>query len=167
MNQPIIPSVLAAIGIWLFPVSASAQQVFSSQSDSKSINNLTLSWTIGEPFTSQGSTECTMVTEGFQQPLISISEFIQETATLQEFIEVSVFPNPVQNEVFIELHDASVAGLTGTLRNAEGKALQSFVLSSTHRYVLDMSSRSPGIFLLTLSEEGSLNQKTYQIVKSH
>ena len=167
MNHSFFTSALITFGSLLLHDNAIAQQVFYSNHGSNSIDNITLSWTIGEACTSQGSAGSIQITEGFQQPRIAVSEVMEENPP-SGWIEISVFPNPVQNEVCIELQGAAVTALKGTLRNSEGKALQSFVLPpSTHRHVLDMSSSSPGIYLLTLSEGEGLNQKTYQIVKSH
>ena len=167
MNHLFLTSTLITFGSLLAHNSASAQQVFNSQNGSKSIDNLTLSWTIGETCTSQGSTGLIQITEGFQQPRIAVSEVMEENPP-SDWVGINVFPNPVQNEVCIEFQGAAVTSLNGTLRNTEGKTLQSFVLPpSTHRHVLDLSSSSPGIYLLTLSEGEGLKQKTYQIVKSH
>lgn len=166
MNHLVLTSALITFGFLLAHNSTTAQQVFNSENGSKSVEGLVLSWTIGETCTAQGSAGPIQITEGFQQPHIAVSEAMDEGSP-SAWVGVRVFPNPVQNEVFIELQEASLTGLNGTLRNPEGKALQSFVLSSTQRHVLDMSSHSPGIYLLTLSEEKGLKQKTYQIVKSH
>ena len=71
----------------------SAQEVVSSGGESQSVTGYQVSWTLGETVIETISSGGNILTQGFQQPKLSLTPV---TDLLYPDIKMKVFPNPTQ-----------------------------------------------------------------------
>jgi hypothetical protein len=120
----------------------------------------TVSYSIGLIDYSNQSSSLGNLTGGVQQPYelfaLSVDEWDMNW-------DLSVFPNPTSNLLFIE-SETSIDGLTYAIMDVSGKLIQQGVLAETKNSV-DISSLAIANYLLQIRVDGT-NVRTYQITKN-
>ena len=165
MQPPSFFSTLFLLCPILTAPTAQAQGVLT-QSGAASTETLSISWTIGDNFVKRVSSDALLISEGSLQPRVTESEsgpMNEEWSTDR----ISVYPNPARTEFFVEVEDADITQLMGTVLNAEGKTIKTFAISTAQRQVISMQDAPPGTYLLKLSKFDSQINHTYQIIKTH
>lgn len=104
-----------------------------------------------------------------RNPFIDHPEFVNEiwgdptnvSTTFEQAI--SCYPNPVNDQVFIEYSSSST--LHYTLVNMNGSQLKNGLIE-TGKLAIDMSNAAPGIFVLILIDENGNHIKNYKLLKT-
>jgi len=82
-------------------------------------------------------------------------------------LDVSVYPNPVQNTLFIAVKNSAPKNYLVEVRSAVGQKISSNVYNNVQNLVIEYS-RKPGMlggmYLLTISDMQSGEKKTYKLV---
>ena len=138
------------------------RQVIATAGGYDSTANLSVSWTIGEPFTQTLTGDSITITQGFQQPSIIISEISKE---LLQSIQVSAYPNPTSDKLNIIIDGAAERYII-TLCDINGKKLNVIQTESTLNPIsLDMTPYADGSYILTITQQSSGKVNNYKIVK--
>ena len=138
----------------------SAQEVVSSNGDSKSAAGVEVSWTVGEAVVATLIGGSNTLTQGFHQTKLTI------TAVSELFlpgIEIKVFPNPTQD--FITIHFSEyIEDSKYSLYDFTGKLLENKLISSDDTEI-NMSKYASGQYILKLTNKSRQTIQTFKIIK--
>lgn len=138
-----------------------AQQVISSGGADFKGENVSLSWTIGEPVCETISNAGIILTQGFQQGYLR-SNAIEDLFSLG--ISLKVYPNPTADDLNLLVKSDNFATMQFFLHNMEGKAL-------THGSVkadltkIEMYRYPHGVYLLRIVKKSGEPVKSFRVVK--
>lgn len=162
-----ITCLLACFCFLLFlPLTAKSQsvsrQVVGVAGESKDVNNVNLSYTIGESIVgfTISTNNSVSINSGFQQPNLSI----YPTTSDQSF-SISLSPNPTPDLITIRLLDPSQKDLCLTLTNPEGQVLVSSLVLVPWENELDLSKYPAGMYFITIKDKHKSLQKAYKVMK--
>lgn len=159
----------------LTTISASAQEVVSTQGDSYSNASANIDFTIGEVIIDTGTDGTNDITQGFHQTnwnFLGVEDFAPD-------YEATIYPNPTQD--VLNIKTSSFENVTYTLYDAQGKLVMQDILSG-EQTPIQVSQLAPGAYSLELifeeGSKGSLSwtpqsiaegpkRKTFKLVKSH
>jgi len=135
-----------------------AQQIISAGGDNFTNSTLSVSWTIGEPITETVSNSSNILTQGFHQSKLNITEIYNINS---EGVSISLFPNPTQDFVNLKVEDYE--NLSFQLFSFNGKLIQTNKLFS-EKTEIKMNNLSASAYFLKIFK-GTKLIKTYQIIK--
>ena len=150
-NTIVLFSLFAAI-------SASAQEVVSTQGESYSNASANINFTIGEVIINTGTDGTNDITQGFHQTnwnFLGVEDFAPD-------YEATIFPNPTQD--VLNIKTSSYENVTYTLYDAQGKLVMQNLLSS-EQTPIQVSQLAPGSYSLTLNNPQQ-QLKTYKLIKT-
>jgi len=142
----------------LIVLKSNSQQVISSAGDNFTNSTLSISWTIGEPVTKTVSNSSNILTQGFHQSKLNITEIYNINS---EEVSISLFPNPTQDFVNLKVEDYE--NLSFQLFSFNGKLIQTNKIFSK-KTEIKMNNLSASAYFLKILKGNKLI-KTYQIVK--
>ena len=136
------------LSLFLLSYSLSAQQipqkVVNSSGTVFQINNVSITFSVGEPITSTLINTSTILTQGFIQPIkTDLPTSLLYLADLDAAF--TTFPNPVTEGVTIEFTDKSITPLKYEVYNNDGRLVLS--TSDSNSYI-NLSILSDGIYWL-------------------
>ena len=131
-------------------------QVLSTAGTSFVNGTNVLDWTLGEPATFTLNNGTNLLTQGFHQNDLLITQ----VENLDNSFGVTVFPNPTADFVQIQFDKATDNNLI-ELFSVEGKLLLSETKNATTISQIDISKYANGTYLLKINKS-----KTYQIIKN-
>ena len=131
-------------------------QVLSTAGTSFVNGTNVLDWTLGEPATFTLNNGTNLLTQGFHQNDLLITE-IDNT---ENNFGITVFPNPTADFVQIQFDKATDNNVI-ELFSVEGKLLLSETKNATTISQINMSNYANGTYLLKINKN-----KTYQIIKN-
>lgn len=135
------------------------QEVIASGGATFSNSEGSTAFTIGQPVIETLSNSSDFATQGFHQTQLQVTE-IEETHTSYE---ASVFPNPTQSNVEIQINKLN-EDLNIKVFDVSGKLIiQGPYQKDVTSQSLDLSEFESGSYYLTLT--GKENTKTYTIIK--
>ena len=135
-----------------------SQQVVNTTGKTTTLKTMELSWSVGEPAIATLSNSSIILTQGFLQPDVHVHNSGIETINVSN--DISVFPNPVHDQLFIKQSSDIIETLT--LYNALGQRITEQRFESP---VLDMSLLEPGIYFINLVTYGQRQVHTFKIIK--
>lgn len=115
------------------------------------------SFTIGEVFTSTFEIGSPQLTQGFQQ-VLQVPDVVTEEAALL----VSVYPNPANAFISVEVPDQSGPWLW-QLHDIRGRIIRSGTLATSTQ--LPLADVSRGVYTLTIRAQDAPTLHTFRIVK--
>ncbi len=138
----------------------SAQEVVSSNGDSKSAAGVEVSWTVGEAViaTMIGSTNT--LTQGFQQTRLTVTAV---TDLLYPGLEIKVFPNPTQEFITIRFSEY-IEDTRYSLYDLRGKLIENKMINSADTEI-DLKKYASGQYILKLTNKSRQPIQTFQIIK--
>ena len=138
----------------------SAQEVVSSNGDSKSAAGVEVSWTIGEAViaTMIGSTNT--LTQGFQQTRLAVTAV---TDLLYPGLEIKVFPNPTQEFITIRFSEY-IEDTRYSLYDLRGKLIENKLINAADTEI-DLKKYASGQYILKLTDKSRQPIQTFQIIK--
>ncbi len=141
------------------------REVVASGGNSILVDQLSISYTVGQPIAGSNSNNRFSVTEGFQRGFLEIVTSIPE-ALYQ--IELYVYPNPAHDEVQIDARLPKAMGLTARMYNLSGQ----IVMTQTHErpqrehhIALDLRSFTKGLYMLIILDETGQRIQTFKVQK--
>ena len=141
----------------LTTITATAQEVVSTQGDSYSNTSGSIDFTIGEVVINTGTDGTNDVTQGFHQTnwnFVGLEDHLPSYAAI-------IFPNPTVD--VLNIQTSSFEGVTYTLYDGQGKLVLQDLLSAKQTPI-EVSELAPGSYSLTLNNE-TQNLKTFKLVK--
>jgi len=152
--RKLIITVLAFAPLALFGQSAE-RQVIASSGGYSSASNIQASYTAGETVVATGTSSSVIVTQGFQQPNVS-SVGIEE---MDNGLSVNVYPNPVSDNLIVEINSTNELLVNATVYDMQGKAtgvtVSNLNVNGTLKQTLDVSSLNAGKYLISFTNDKS------------
>jgi hypothetical protein len=139
---------------------AKAQQVISSAGTYFENESGSVSWTLGEVFIETLGAGETILTQGFQQPVILVGTFYENPGS--DF-QLTAFPNPTKAFVTIQTDLNQSENMEYRLFDIRGSLILSDRLAGDHTRI-DLDDYHPGIYFLNVHSEGVL-LKVFKIIK--
>lgn len=147
------------LSVLLITITATAQQVISTQGDSYSNANGSIDFTIGEVIINTVNEGTNDITQGFHQTNWNFVGVVDHTPSY----EAIIFPNPTED--VLNIKTSTFENVTYTLFDAQGKLVLQDKLSE-EQTPIQVSQLAPGAYSLTLKSE-TQNLKTFKLIKSH
>lgn len=138
----------------------SAQEVVSSNGDSKSAAGVEVSWTVGEAVTETFISPSNVLTQGFHQTKLTITAIGE---VLFPGLEIKVYPNPTPDIITIHFNDY-IEGARYYLYDLSGKILENKLIHSADSEI-NMDKFASGQYILKLTTESKQPIQTFKIVK--
>lgn len=139
---------------------AGGQEVITSAGDFHSTGSHSLSWTIGEPVIETFSAGSSVLTQGFQQPIL-ISVSIYENPELN--FDISAFPNPTSDYLNVVISGGNYDDMIYSLFDVTGKLLDSKEIVSEQTEII-FSHLPLAIYYVKIIQHNA-ELKTLKIVK--
>ncbi len=131
------------------------RQVIASSGGYSSSSSVSASFTVGETVTATGTSSSIIVTQGFQQPTVS-SVGIEE---LDNGLSVNVYPNPVSDNLMVEISAINELHVNATVYDMAGKetgiSVSNLQVNGTLKTTLDASALSAGNYLISFTDENT------------
>ena len=144
----------------LCTTSLQAQEVVTTAGSYGETTSGSLSWTIGEPVIETITNGTNTLTQGFQQSKLTITAINDLKVP---GIELSVYPNPTNSFLSIELKTDKQRGLLLSLFDINSKLiLQKKMIGN--KQTIKMQNYKPATYILKVTEANK-EIRTYQIVK--
>jgi hypothetical protein len=161
MKHTIFPVIMLLFAFQFLQAQSIQNDVISSGGASVSTATLKMDYTIGEPVIETFSTGGNVLTQGFHQPNITLTS-IEKPESLND---IQVFPNPVEDELTIEIPAQYESAFIYRLFDINGKLLvQSSVFAGSHK--LYMHSYAAGTYILQITNMSSGEQINSKMLKN-
>jgi hypothetical protein len=146
--------VLAMLSLQL----AKAQEAVLSSGDFQKNNSGSISYSIGETVTETVSGNGTTLTQGMQQPILSVTTLTENIAFK---IDISAFPNPASDYLILKSKDFK--GLTVALYDVSGKVLINRNLEKEETQI-DFRHYAASTYILKITQNNQ-EIKSFTIIK--
>lgn len=143
---------LFLIGCFLLIDEALCQQVVSSAGNHADMSGYSVSWTTGEVVTQTMESASTKLTQGFQQPTFTLIGLNERSMP----DNVSIYPNPFSNKLFINLAESTIMSPEVWLTDATGKIVLQQKLHSGHTTTIDFPELGQGSYLFNIKASNQL-----------
>ena len=153
-------SLIIILILFLAGSVVSAQQVVSSNGDSKSAAGVEVSWTVGEAVIETLISGSNTLTQGFHQTKITITALSE---ILFPGLDIKVFPNPTPEIITIQFSEY-MEGSRFWLFDLRGKLLENKLISSADMEI-NMKNYASGQYILKLTDKSRQPIQTFQIIK--
>jgi hypothetical protein len=141
--------------------SLSGQEVISSSGDFHSAGGHSVSWTIGEPVIDTWTAGGTVISQGFQQPILDIVS-VYEHPELS--FDINAYPNPTSDFLNIVVTNGDYEKLSYHLFDINGKLLDSKQIISETTEI--MFTQFPAAMYYLRIMHSNSEMKTFKIVKN-
>ena len=158
--------IIGGILLLCMAFSASGQSiapaVYASSGTVYSSANAQISWTAGEALVSSRNAGNSALTEGFQQPtltVVAIGEALPE-------LHLEVFPNPTQEHLTLQFPEASKGAYTAELYNVAGQRLQEKAIpTGANQASIDLTQVADGHYYLRVTNHTRQVSQTFKVQK--
>jgi hypothetical protein len=144
-------------------ISLSAQsiqnEVVSSSGASSSSTSFNVDYTVGEPVIELTSSTSFTLSQGFHQPSLYVTA-IEDL----ELSDISCYPNPVNDNLVVEIPSSYTDAFVYTIYDLNGKILANETIYSGSS-IIDMKSFAVGNYLLQVTETSSGKSFQSKILK--
>lgn len=144
-------------------ISLSAQsiqnEVVSSSGASSSSTSFNIDYTVGEPVIELTSSTSFTLSQGFHQPSLYVTA-IEDI----ELSDISCYPNPVNDNLVVEIPSSYTDAFVYTICDLNGKILANATIYSGSS-IIDMKSFAVGNYLLQVTETSSGKSFQSKILK--
>jgi len=137
-----------------------AQEVVTTAGGYGETTSGSLSWTIGEPVIETITDGINTLTQGFQQSKLTVTAI---NDLKFPGIELSVYPNPTNSFLFIEVKTDKQRDLQLSLFDLNGRLILQKKMTE-NKQTIKMQNYKPATYILKVTE-GNKEIRTYQIVK--
>lgn len=124
-------------------------------------NNTSISWTLGESFTTTHSSEGVTITQGFHQGDLQISTFVVDPSL--DF-SIEVYPNPTSDLLWVNITPNIPNKIYYMLFNTEGRLIQRDKLMNPSQNIR-FDGLAPGTYILRILQEDK-PLKVFTIIKN-
>lgn len=136
-----------------------AKNTVSNAGIEMSNSEYTVSFTIGEPIIGLIANN-----ESIDQGFWAGSLFVEPITVEKELGGITVYPNPMVNELHIETNNNPVYGITMFAVNGK-MALKQKVESTLLEHKIEVSHLAKGMYILRLLIEGTDEEKLFKVIK--
>jgi hypothetical protein len=169
MTKTILLSFFLSLSGWVYSQNMDPS-VLASAGSIDSTNQLSLEWTLGEIAVATLSSETNLITEGYHQPRLIVSDFddssITNTSTANLDYQIMVNPNPVNSFVSVQMQSSEESEVFISLFNLEGKQLiGELKKQSSDSFEMDLSDLFSGLYLLRFTNSKGQIVRTFKVSK--
>ena len=145
----------------LFVSQSGAQQqvVGSSGGDIKSEDGW-VNWTLGEPVVNTIKGDVNLLTQGFHQSQIIITEIKNNFPVSYN---INIYPNPVETTLIIQIENSNISNTSYNLINTSGKVVKSGCITTTY-ITVSVRDIAPSVYFMEIFEKNKC-VRTFKIVK--
>jgi hypothetical protein len=158
-------SIISFLIVLVFPLSVAAQkitpQVIASSGGSYETSTVQLSWTLGELATESFTSGSTMLTQGFQQPEITVETGYSDPEIQ---LSVNVYPVPAKSYLTVEFNEVW-QGMMVNLYNLQGIKILSTPVINQKMEINLHELPSAGYILKVITAENKMI-KSYTVIKN-
>jgi hypothetical protein len=140
-----------------------------------SMRGMNVSWTIGDIVTGESKNSRKWLLQGFQQGILDTIKPKGYIDTLpfagveipeEDVFIVSVYPNPMQNELNYYIHSQETFVFDAALIDINGRVIfDEKKRNSNNKYTYYLNDRTSGVYFLRIYLSKYRIQKTYKIIK--
>lgn len=153
-------SVLPLLLLVLININSGFSQSFNSSGSIDSLNNIHISWSIGETFISQS--DKTSV-GSLASSTLKVEEITTNNAS--EELNIVLYPNPSNDNVYLEM-DQDIHHFSISLINTAGVFLPIKIeYSRNGKITIPIRNLQNGIYYLNINENKTQSHKTFKIIK--
>ena len=141
-------------------------EVQASSGDFYTGGGVTLSWTLGETVTETYSNPSNVITQGFQQPDVTVTKIEEANAG----INVVVFPNPSAGQLNVELTSVASRKMQLELVDINGRLVhtqEAEVPAGVQTLTMNIASITAGHYVLRVKDTVKKTQSVYKIQKNN
>ena len=141
--------------------------VLASAGGSNKTNEISLDWTLGESAIETYSSANGLITEGFHQPILILTQKLPNVPLLVSGYTIKVFPNPVSSTLNININSVSDRKVHIKLTDNNGRTVYStstYSKGSTVR--IDLRNFASGLYEIIIQDFSGLTISTYKIIKA-
>ena len=159
------------IGSFLLITTAFAQRidrnVYSSSGKYMNGSSVSIGFTIGESVVFTGVGPGIILSQGFEQPDKPLITSIPSSTSL---MYMNAFPNPVKDQLYIQLNNTSATDLQLEIFNVQGKRMQAGndinrIAALDNLLSLNFSSYAPGIYFVRIWSDINHLNNVVKIIK--
>lgn len=172
-NQFLFGILFTLSGVFTITAQSDSHFIIASQGGFNKGESISLSWTLGDIVTGTQFLPDGIVTQGFQQPFISVKEVpsteisegnpVEET-DVERSIKVSVYPNPFHSHVIVQVDDPRSGYKVGVF-NMEGRQLYTKNVIDSH-IQLPLEGLPTGNYLIQINHPETNTSRVFQVNKS-
>ncbi len=161
--------LLSVLTIMLVPVFGFTQitkdrDVIASGGETVVTGSMQVSWTVGEVATNYFDNPNLMVSEGFQQSNLG------GVGLVDDLFEgsISVYPNPVGDQLFYDIRTDNELELTVSLYDASGRLVKEtaqFSVDDAYSGQIEMTGLAPGNWVLKIYSKDKELTRIFKVVK--
>lgn len=146
------------------------QSVIAADGGEGGTAQVRIEWTLGEFAIATLSTPTGLITQGFHQPRLQITQLPQPTTALPlglagHQLEIKLAPNPVKDLLNIQLKREKEMPIHLRLLDASGSILQQQQTVVPNRLELDFSKYPSGLYFLQFYHQDGKPLESYKISK--
>ena len=139
----------------------SAQEAVVSGSGYHENSSGSISWTLGEVITETFRSDDVILTQGFQQPSITVTS-VEEFANLD--FNITAFPNPAREYINIKLDTDNFDNVWYELYDIKGLVIEHKKIDNELVHI-SLHDKEPAIYFLRVIE-GNKVLKTFKVIKN-
>jgi hypothetical protein len=141
-------------------VAGTAQQVIATNGDTKIVEGIEVSWTMGEAIVETLSGNTAILTQGFHQPGFSVKSV---TEPILSELKITLYPNPTRDILSMQFSQY-VEGLQYILYDMTGRVLEyQWILSTDVR--ISLRHYSKGTYILKVTDTSLQDIQTFKVVR--
>ena len=137
-----------------------AQEIISTCGDYEETISGSISWTIGEPVIETFSNETNILTQGFQQSKLTVTNI---TENQFNGIEINAFPNPTNDFILVKTKTNNKTNMDICLFDLKGNLIFKQKMINKEQNI-KMNNYNSGTYILKITENNK-EIKTFQIIK--
>lgn len=159
-KKPIMKHFIPFLTLFIFKMTLqnlSAQEVVASGGNYYETGQISISWTLGETVIETFGSSDLILTQGFQQPVLTVSTYIEDPGL--DF-QISAFPNPTREHVNISTDLSDADNLIYRVYDMQGRFIISDRLEGAQTRVV-FDDFHPGAYFIRIIR----NDKPVKIFK--
>lgn len=143
-------------------VYAQEREVISTAGGDETVEELNMTFTIGEPVVELATGDSLYLTAGFQQSniLVSIPLSVDEI-----HISAKVFPNPAKDYFYLDIDNQDTQGFMAALHNTKGDFIRIDCVNAAPLKV-SLSGLPSGVYYLTVLSQENKKMHQFKILKT-
>lgn len=163
-------SFLLCLPAYILFAQISGQYVIAPQGGFTQGDDMSISWTLGDLVTETSVLSKSVITQGFQQPDISVRELDEfnpkgENRNDEVSLQASVFPNPFSGDITVTVENHERDYFIDVMDPAGN--LLSRNLSCNPNEVLNLNALPAAQYILRITMADEKESKVFQIIKSN
>jgi len=154
--------IIIALALSLFSfIKLQAQQLVSSGGGDYNGENVSISWSIGEPVIETLSNGPVVLTQGFHQSFTSSNSILDLAGPS---LSLKIYPNPTADDLNLLTKSENFSTMKFFLHNMEGKEISQGLVKSDLTKI-EMYRYPHGIYLLRIVKKSGEPVQSFRVVK--